>query len=98
MELYQRLTGILETNDLAWLGLTQAYGALGQWDEALSAAESLLALKPDDVLALYNLAAIHANRGDQDQAIRLWLEVADDTSSDLADQARNNVRVLQGSS
>lgn len=60
-----------------WLDLTHCYATLEQWGDAAAAARALLEQYPDDPAAMYNLGALHANRGEAAEARRWWQRVHD---------------------
>lgn len=49
----------------AWHALTEIYFSLRRLDEALEAAETALALRPEDVHIHTSLSRIHMERGDK---------------------------------
>jgi Flp pilus assembly protein TadD len=59
-----------------WLDYAQTLGMLKRWDDAQRVTEAMLEQFPDDPSALYNLGAIHANRGQFAEARRVWTTVA----------------------
>jgi tetratricopeptide (TPR) repeat protein len=71
--------------------LTAATAALndGRDEEAARLAHSVLDQDPDQDLALYLLAAVHARRGESDFALD-WLGRAMDVSPDVRAQARHD--------
>jgi tetratricopeptide (TPR) repeat protein len=60
-----------------WLDYAQTLGMLKQWNKAQRVTEAMLEHFPDDPSALYNLGAIHANRGQFAEARRVWTRLTD---------------------
>ncbi len=75
---YEDYLAINETDEQAWLDLASSYAELEDWTEAETATRRLLDVNPSNASALYNLGAIRANRGDFDEARRLWEQVRDE--------------------
>lgn len=52
----------------AWEGLSMALADLGQFEEAITAAERVVALLPDELLSYTNISRIHQKAGDVPKA------------------------------
>ena len=52
----------------AWEGLSMALADLGRFDEAISAAERVVELVPDELLSYTNISRIHQKAGDVPKA------------------------------
>jgi len=72
---YRRYLRLTPGSREAWLDLAKTYGSLGNWTEALTASDSLLAHFPDDPSGLYNKGAVLANLGRAAEARAAWLKV-----------------------
>jgi len=72
---YERYLAIEPANRQMRLDLAQCYAAMQRWDAALDASLSLLEINPEDPVAMYNIGAIHANRGDFSEARKWWEKV-----------------------
>lgn len=93
--LYRRYLVLQQHSREVWLDLIGAYATAGQWDSARVAASALLALRPDDPTAMYNLGAIHANMGDANAARTWWTRVQDQgTDETLAARAEASLQRL----
>ena len=57
--------------------------ALGQWDEAVTEFELLLARKPDDVAALLQLGLAERGRGNLEMATAAFERATDARSAEL---------------
>ena len=80
-----------------WLDLANVYAALNDWDGALRASESLLAFRPENPSAMYNMGAILANTARKDEAHQWWTRVAEqEQDPDLALQASLSLQQLGG--
>ncbi len=79
---YQRYLALNPSNRQMWLDLAGAHAALKQWDEAIRVSQSLLEISPGDPAAMYNLGAIHANRGNYEAAKSWWEKVRDQRSDE----------------
>ncbi len=92
---YERYLVLDPTNRQMQLDLAQSYAALRRWSDALEVSLSLLAMDPDDPVAVYNVGAIHANRGDFGEA-RVWWEKASRQQVDkpLAAKARESLESI----
>lgn len=89
---YAHYLALHPANRQAWLDLTQAYGALQQWDNALTAADRMLARYPDDPSGLYNRGAIFANTSRFTEARAIWEQVAAQTrDAEVAAMARTSL-------
>lgn len=84
---YERYLTINPGDRQVWLDLAGAYGAMGRWGDALETTRSALRMKPDDVVAMYNLGAIHANMGSYAEARGWWEKVRDHSDASLAETA-----------
>jgi tetratricopeptide (TPR) repeat protein len=84
---YERYLAVDPHNRQAWLDVASAYAALGRWEDALEATQSVLDMDPDDLTAMYNLGAIYANMGKYEEARSWWERVGDHADSSLADRA-----------
>ena len=52
----------------AWEGLSMALADLGRFDEAIAAAERVVALVPDEILSYTNISRIYQKAGDVPKA------------------------------
>jgi tetratricopeptide (TPR) repeat protein len=52
----------------AWEGLSMALADLGRFDEAIAAAERVVALQPDEILSYTNISRIYQRAGDVPKA------------------------------
>lgn len=55
-----------------YFDLAASYGALGDWEGAAEVLVARLKVTPNDAVAMYNLGAVHANRGDMGEAESWW--------------------------
>lgn len=95
---YQRYLEGAPGNAQGWLDLANVYAALKDWERAIQASESLLAIDPGHPSAMYNMGAIYANTARHDEAIFWWNQVRDQQRDRaLAAQAAQNIQQLQGS-
>jgi tetratricopeptide (TPR) repeat protein len=91
----ERYTAIDQTSREVGFQLAMAYGALGEWGEALEASMAILASSPNDPEIMYNIGAIHANQGNYDDARRWWERVRDQKiDSALAETVTASLRRL----
>ncbi len=89
---YERYLAIDPANRQMRLDLAQCYAATQRWDAALDASLSLLEINPDDPVAMYNIGAIHANRGDFSEAREWWEKVRrQQIDEQLAAKARESL-------
>ncbi|MEZ5363852.1 MAG: tetratricopeptide repeat protein [Bryobacterales bacterium] len=72
------------------------WGESGDREGAAQATAELLEIDPNNVDALYNMGAIHANRGQKKKAIEYWQRAAGDPASPSVQNAQNGLRVLGG--
>jgi Flp pilus assembly protein TadD len=74
------------------------YADLENWEAAEGAMASLLEFAPGDPEAMYNLGAIHANRGDY-SAARTWWRRVEKQGRDhhLAERAAESLERIAGS-
>ena len=63
VSLYRRALELDETLAIAWNGLSMALAKQGALDDAVAAAERLIALEPDDPLSHTNLSRILMQKG-----------------------------------
>ena len=90
---YNRLLEHNPENTQGWLDLANVYAALNDWEGAIHASKSLLAVRPDNPSAMYNLGAIYANQSQMNEAISWWVKVRDQQSNPaLSIQAGENLR------
>jgi tetratricopeptide (TPR) repeat protein len=89
---YERYLVIDPANRQMRIDLAQCYAAIQRWDAALEASLSLLDVNPDDPVAMYNIGAIHANRGDLSEARKWWEKVRrQQIDEQLAAKARESL-------
>ncbi len=92
---YKHYLALHPANRQVWLDLTQCYGELQQWDEALKTVDALLGRYPGDPAGRYNKGAILANMNRFDEARTIWSEVADQIDDpDVALMARQSLNKL----
>ena len=92
---YRRYLELHPAGRKAWLDLTKCLGELERWDEALDSANRLFELAPNDPSALYNLGAIHANRGQFELARQVWESLASNsTDPEMARSAKKALTQL----
>ncbi|MDZ4698142.1 MAG: tetratricopeptide repeat protein [Rhodothermales bacterium] len=92
---YRHYLALHPANRQVWLDLTQCYGELQQWDEALKAVDDLLARYSGDPAGRYNKGAILANMSRFQDARAIWTEVADQIDDpDVALMARQSLNKL----
>jgi tetratricopeptide (TPR) repeat protein len=63
---------IVQSDAMSWLQLASAYAGLSRWPEAIAAYEKVLALDPDDAVAMFDLGGTHWNSGDAVMATKIW--------------------------
>lgn len=94
---WRRLVTIDPEDRQAWLDLAVCAAAARDWAEAEDASRSLLARRPGDLEAMYNLGAVRATVGDPVEARRWWTKVADqDADPALAHRALESLARLEG--
>ncbi|MEZ4699289.1 MAG: tetratricopeptide repeat protein [Rhodothermales bacterium] len=92
---YKHYLALHPENRQVWLDLTQTYGELEQWDEALRTVDDMLARYADDPSGLYNKGAILANTSRFEEARAIWTKVADQIDDpDVAVMARHSLQKL----
>ncbi len=91
---YERYLTLDPVDRQVWLDLAGAYGALGRWEDALEATRAILRMNSDDVLAMYNLGAIHANMGAYAEARAWWEKVREHSDASLAETATASLERL----
>jgi tetratricopeptide (TPR) repeat protein len=91
---YERYLAVDPESRQVWLDVANAYAALGRWEKALKATESVLKIKPDDLAAMYNLGAIYANMGSYEEARSWWERVRGHPDGSLADRAAASLERL----
>tara|TARA_Y100001935_G_scaffold193913_1_gene162010 strand:- start:25234 stop:25845 length:612 start_codon:yes stop_codon:yes gene_type:complete len=74
-EWYEKYKAANPNNIQVLLDLANTYGESGNWDKALSVTNELLELDENNDKALYNKAAILANRNELDEAKQLWQQI-----------------------
>ena len=85
---YQRYLELDPANRRVWLDLASAHAGLGQWDDAEKASLAVLERHPGDAEVMYNLGAIHANKGEYAEARDWWEKVkAQEGDGELASLA-----------
>src|SRR5262249_28276958 len=77
----------------AWFGRGNASLILNRCDDALTAYQKALALKPDCYQAMFQLAAVHERLGDLDEAIACY-DRALAIKPDFADGISNRIHAL----
>ena len=75
--LYRRILKLEPENREAWLDLTGCYGLQEDWASALDAVARMLTHFEGDLGALYNQGAIFANMGNENEATRVWTQIAE---------------------
>jgi tetratricopeptide (TPR) repeat protein len=65
---YQQALDVAPDFADAWEGLSMALADLGRFDEAISAAERVVELVPDELLSYTNISRIHQKAGDVPKA------------------------------
>jgi tetratricopeptide (TPR) repeat protein len=92
---YKHYLALRPVNRQVWLDLTQCYGELQQWEEALETVDALLERYPSDQAGRYNKGAILANMNQIQKARAIWTEVADQIDDpDVAQMARQSLNKL----
>jgi tetratricopeptide (TPR) repeat protein len=91
---YERYLAIDPGSKQVWLDVSNVYAALGRWENALEATESVLKINPDDLMAMYNLGAIYANMGRYEEARSWWEKVQGHPDGSLADRAAASLERL----
>jgi len=92
---YKRYLDINGRSEQIWLDLASCYGATGDWKGAEEVTQKLLDFSPDNVSALYNMGAILANTGRQEQAAERWHRVLKlDTDPEVTKLARQSLQRL----
>jgi len=66
---YRAATNHWPQNGLAWLGLGNSSYANGELDAARSAYQTLIAIEPNNAIALNNLSQVYVDQGCHDQAL-----------------------------
>ncbi len=95
VQYYNKYLNVSRMNPQVWLDLTNCYARLEQWDKAIATSKALLEVFPKHPAAMYNLGAIFANQGDDDEALRWWLQVqAQQEDPDLALKAQHSLLQL----
>ncbi len=79
---YVRAVALDPDEPQAYFDLAAAHGELGEWDRAGSVLEERLARAPDDAVAMYDLGAVLANRGDARGAREWWARARVATDDD----------------
>jgi len=89
---YERYLAIEPANRQMRIDLAQCYAAVQRWDAALEVSLSLLEINPEDPVAMYNVGAIQANRGDFNEARKWWEKVRrQQIDEQLAAKARESL-------
>lgn len=79
---YVRAVALDPDEPQAYFDLAAAHGELGEWERAGSVLEERLARAPDDAVAMYDLGAVLANRGDARGAREWWARARVATDDD----------------
>jgi len=62
----------VQPDAMSWFQLAAAYASLSRWPEAIAAYEKVLALDPDNAVAMFDLGGTHWNSGDTAAAAEIW--------------------------
>ncbi len=84
---YRKAISLDPSEAQAYYDLASAHGELGEWDLAAGVLVDRLDQDGGDVVARYDLAAVRANQGRSEEAVRLF-EEARETTTDGAMLAR----------
>ncbi len=92
---YKHYLALHPDNYQVWLDMTQSFGQARLWDEALIALNDMLDRYPDDPSALYNLGAVYANLGRNQEARQVWQRTIDQNKeAEVTLLARTSIQKL----